>query len=265
MVLKLDDNQQAILHRHALERFLGELLAYCERRDLDFLARIGKARHEEIIRRIVQNAQDFGLSDYAAVCVYMDLTWTFGWHFESDPQHAWVPEIVEEYGERGQIILREALYDRMIAEQAATLGPYPETEYRVAAVRAVLDASLLNLPVWESSFTQDMLGILRAVWPQKFDRIGAAVLENACTCWREKLRTEFQYSTVETQTLAILCFYMLGHDFWQNPLYEDALPKQPDAESARDELDACYALQAFLYKTLDEELAEHPIVGTRKN
>jgi hypothetical protein len=121
------------------------------------------------------------------------------WHFENDPQYAWVPEIVEECSEHGEIILREALYDRMIAEQAATLGPYPETEYRVAAMCAVLDANLSNLSVFESRFTQDMLGILQDVWPQKFDRMGAAVLENACTCWREKARTEFQYSTVETQ------------------------------------------------------------------
>lgn len=252
MVLKLNENQEAILRRYNRESIISDLLEHCAERELDFMGRITKERLREIVREIVNRAERLGFDGYGAIRLYMNMVWSFGWDFENDPQYPWVHETFDRYKARGEIILAEELDRQMVTQMTAMYGPYPETQHRVDALRCVLEGSL---PIQEDDFGRSMTECLRTVWPQKYDTLGAALVENICERWREKAREEFRYSMTETQALVILSFYMLGQDFLHNPLYETwATPEKLDASIA-GELEALYNLQAGLRRGLSEELA----------
>jgi hypothetical protein len=210
---------EALLKNLAFEGYISELIEYGKNTQPGLLERLGEERLRKILKTVCAKAEtSFGFTERGSTHLYLDLVWTYGWDFESDPQYPWVMQTKEKNKALSQIEQAEILFEEMRDYGNAVNGdPF---QHRLASIRNFQSLDMDTLTVREATFVPDLLLILHGIYPQKYERSGKEALERLVAQARAKAAEIFGFRELPHQGLVVVLAFLLGHEFHRNPFLD---------------------------------------------
>ena len=199
---------------------------------------LGQERITKVVESGIERAQTYGLTNRGPVRFFIELIFTLGNEFDSDPQLPWAAHILRAPGIPDQMLRADRLYRETTAFMGEVGGLH--NEHAIAALKALaeqLRTSKLRIPPGDSS--SGILNGFRATYPQKYEFVGKAALEVLVD---EARQAALSYSWSSEQQVALCAglMYAFGHGIFRDPVYpwagatlEDPSIPSPDDRSAR--------------------------------
>ncbi len=218
--------------------YIGELIAHCREFAPGPVSAMSDDELKKAITEGVDEAGRHGFDLRGPVRFYVDLMLAFGSGFAADPQYPWAAEILEKEEEMGQMERAEALNEKT---QEAFTGIFGEkNEYSTKALEKMLEKVKAGIAFKREGFKQDMLLLLKEVYPQKFEVVGEAALKKLITEAIARGRDRYGFKAPRSMALVVVLMYAFGHRFDVDPflpwISRTLKPKQdvPPDELAAD-------------------------------
>ena len=139
------------------------------------LAVLGEPAIREVVSLGIDRGSIYGFVTEHDLCLYIDLMLLLGSLYDEDPQYPWVEAILNDKGIADNAGRAERLYDEAMAFLDAAAGE--EGEHLTRALVALRKTPLKE--AWQpgpGTLEDRVLAQLRALWPQKCERVGAGPL-----------------------------------------------------------------------------------------
>jgi hypothetical protein len=100
-MLVIRREQMEVFSSYMRDRLESRLAIHLERFFPDVCRQLGGSGVREAIRYGIERSGSYGMRSHQAVCKYLNLMFTFGRNFDTDPQHPWAAEILHGVAENG--------------------------------------------------------------------------------------------------------------------------------------------------------------------
>lgn len=209
------DGQIKAMEAAAEDNFVGELMAHCT----EFAPGPVSAMSAEELRLAVTKGVDAADKDgfdlRGPVRFYIDLMLAFGSGFATDPQYPWAAEIVAKREEAGQMERAEELNEKTQEAFAAIFGE--KNEYSLKALEMMLERVKAGMSFKREGFKQDVLLLLKDVYPQKFTVVGEDALKKLITYAIARGRDRYGFKAPRSMAIVVVLMFAFGHRFDADP------------------------------------------------
>jgi hypothetical protein len=198
-------------------RYEDELVAHLR----TFAPRLSQLRGEACLTAIVQTgvgqASRYGFTNRGPMRFYIELMFTFGGAFDSDPQYPWIHDVLTGGDEADQMGRAALLYRRVNDYQDAVIGE--DSDAAVSALRRIGGARLEDLVPDGRDVTHDgAILALRRFYPRKAKYLGGDAL--AALARSAFGRADAHgIATSRGRALLLGLMYGFGHGVIDDPLY----------------------------------------------
>lgn len=209
--MQMDAFEQA-----ALRAFENEMVVYCFEFSPRHCKVIGEDNVRDVIRLGITNAHGYGLTNRGPLRSYIEMMFTFGSGFDTDPQLPWAAEILKSEEFPDQMDKADRLFQKSLDYLEEIAGP--NNVYTIKALRDISVLARQPLPVpSEAIFVDAMIHEMRNVYPQKCVYVGETALR-VLIQEAIKVASDYQFSTLREQALCAVLMFALGHRFADDPL-----------------------------------------------
>jgi hypothetical protein len=197
------------------QRFEGEMLVHLRGFSPRHCRVIGDDGVREVIRLGLERAGNYRFSKRGPVRYFIELMFNLGSGFDTDPQFPWAADALHDMSVTDEIDRAEILFDLAALYFRNTAGE--NNRYAVEALRR-FRISLLDAPRRAGANEEELISLLRTLYPEKFEYVGEAVYRNA-------ISSAFQMSEAyscgghEGKFLFVLASFATGHQFATDPLF----------------------------------------------
>jgi hypothetical protein len=177
---------------------------------------IGERGTREVIRLGMERSRSYQLTRRGAVRFYIELMFMFGSDFDTDPQLPWAAETLNDLSVPYDIDRAEILFDRTTEYLTITAGE--KNVFAIKSVHLLKNVEPEDYPLAGPSFTNEVLALLRSVYPQKFDYVGEVVYRDLIH--RASVLAEQHFCGVhEGGFIFTAAMFAMGHGFASDPLF----------------------------------------------
>ncbi len=199
----------------AIDRFATGLLPHVERYFPNHYAILGVETVYQVIQLGISRAAAHGISSQRDVCLYVNLMWLFGSHFDRDPTLSWAAAALST--EQGYTATMRI--DRLTAHGLYQFDK-AAGEHHFLLNRAMLrlhqDLPKICAQAASDGVEAMLLNVLPQVYPSRFelmDQHGFGKLVEAATIKARR----YQLSSAQGKSLLALVMFMSGCDFDEDP------------------------------------------------
>ncbi len=215
-MLAFDKQQFDSLRQTVARRFEDEMLEHFSR----FAPRLFKIRGEQGIREVIRlgmvRAEDCGFSNRGPMRFYIELMFSFGCSFDTDPQYPWAGELLRDPLGREQMYRAEKLHERVAQYFEQVVGK--DNGFALNALQWFKTGAINQYLVAGSGFRNHLLSGLGAVYPQKFNHVGVPALEDL---YERAVEVAARHDLPEQPAAGLIAALMFGfgHGIADDPLY----------------------------------------------
>jgi len=214
--VKLRDKQIALFADRALQTFEDELVEHIK----EFAPRHTAVLQEAGTRRVVQlgvrRAREYGFTSRGPVRFHLELMFTLGSSFDTDPQLPWASSILTDENVSNQVERADRLYEASATYLDEVAGP--DYEYGLDALRRLSRADVASLVPPRGDLETKARVALREIYPRKCDYLGSAGVRKVVEHGVDLARIH-AISSEEGTALLIALTFALGHGIVTDPLY----------------------------------------------
>jgi len=229
-MLTIRREQMEALEAAAVRDFERRMLAHLRQFFPKHLAVLGEPTLRAVIRFGVGRGSIHGFTTEHDLCLYVDLMLLLGSLFDEDPQLPWADAILHDAGIPDSAERAERLYDEAMAFLDDAAGE--DGQYLTRAL-----VTLHKHPLKETwapgpgKLEDRLLAHLRALWPQKYECVGAGPLGLMVHRGVEGAARNHVAGDFGALVFVVLMFF-LGSGFDRDPQYPWALAILGDASPA---------------------------------
>jgi hypothetical protein len=185
-----------------------------------FAQKLFEMRGEQIFRQVIrlgiERAKSYGLTLRGPIRFYIELMFSLGCDFDSDPQLPWVSGILNAEKYAHEKARSDALYEATSDYFDRVFGP--QNAYTVDALKSLcnsgIDALLFSTPDIEDS----LLLTFNQYYPQKYTMVGERALLQIIREASSQARA-FNVPTPQAQTVLAILMFVFGFGVACDPLY----------------------------------------------
>ena len=251
-MLVIRKSQIDSLTHASLQQFEDEMVGYLK----EFAPRLSEVLNERGVRRVillgVERAEGYGFTNRGPCRFYLELMFTLGSQFDTDPQLPWAQDVLTDKKITDQMLRADALYRASAGYLDQVLGP--ENEYAVKALERLGAARLEEYDLAGDDAVNRALSGMRAMYPQKSDYVGEAVLR-LITLRGFALADEYHVASPYGRALMVALTFGFGHRVVADPLYPWMAATLADT-SIQEPEERCRRLHRKM-KTYVDRMVEH--------
>jgi hypothetical protein len=206
----------------------------------------------QVVRQGVTRAEAYGFTNRGPIRFYLELMFTLGSRFDTDPQLPWAQAILTDKTAADQMLRADALYRASADYLDEVLGP--RNEHAVKALERLSATRLEEYDLAGDDALGRALSGMRAVYPRKSERVGEAVLR-LIALRGFALADAHQLSSSYGRALMVALTFGFGHRVVEDPLYPWVAATLADASIGGPE-ERCRKLHKRV-KTYVERMIEH--------
>lgn len=196
-------------------RFEGEMLVHLRGFSPRHCRVIGDDGVREVIRLGLERAGNYRFTKRGPVRYFIELMFNLGSGFDTDPQFPWAAEALHDMSVTDEIDRAEILFDLATLYFRNTAGE--NNRYAVEAFRRIR-ISLLEAPRRAGAHEEELISLLRTLYPEKFGYVGETVYRNAIP-GAFQMSEEYSCGGPEGRFLFVLASFAIGHQFAADPLF----------------------------------------------
>lgn len=214
-MLTMRQEQVDTFQQNALKQFEDEMVEHLK----GFSPQLCKTAGEPAVRRVIRlgiaNAERYGLADRGPVRLYIEMMFTFGVDFDTDPLLPWARTALSDQTVH-QKIRSERLHS--CCQDYITKAFGIDSEGAVAALERTRTVTLDSFRSTGGDFDGKILSVLRAVYPTKCEYVGQGALDLLL----EKGKVAAADIGVATELVVAVIIgvmFAFGHGVLSDPLY----------------------------------------------
>ena len=177
---------------------------------------IGEDGVRQVIRLGFENSERYGFTMQGPMRFFIELMFMFGSYFDTDAQHPWAAEALNDPILTGELFRADSLHERMTDYLNNIAGP--DNIYTKKALHETRRMASETLTSTGIDLYGELMPRVERVYPEKCAWLGkdrlSAVLEGGLSI----AQTESVTSASGLRLFAVLAF-ALGHRFISDPLY----------------------------------------------
>jgi hypothetical protein len=236
-MLTLRPEHVAAFEQDALRRYEDEMVGHLK----GFAGKLCEIRGEPCVRQVIrlgiQRAAQYGFTHRGPVRFFIELMFSFGCDFDTDPQYPWIQGTLRDPELADQTLRAEELYSRWQTFMQHVAGP--KKRYTLEALRRLDQAKLEDAQTLFGDFEKRIITGLRKIHPQKTQYVGEPALR---VLTAKGIETARGYGVTSELGAAVLVALMFGfgHGVTKDPLYpwvsstlNDPLVKDPNGRAER--------------------------------
>ncbi|HUT32676.1 MAG TPA: hypothetical protein VNE39_04275 [Planctomycetota bacterium] len=229
-MLRIRPKQVKAFEQAAAKSFQDRMVEHIREFFPKHLAILGEPAIREVVGLGIDRGSIHGFITEHDLCLYIDLMLLLGCLFDEDPQYPWAEAILNDKGITDNAARTERLYDEAMAFLDAAAGE--EGEHLTRALVALRKTPLKE--AWQpgpGKLDDRLLAQLRALWPQKCERVGAGPLGLMIARGVEAARG-CHLSTEFGALVYVVLMFLLGSGFGADPQHRWAQAVLNDASPA---------------------------------
>lgn len=211
--MRLRDEQIQRLERTSVEGFVSEMLVHLR----EFAPELGRLHQDAVLRSAIRSGIDAAarhrFTNRGPVRLFLELQWSLGSEFDSDPQLPWAARILR-MRPHDQSWRAEVLHEHCLEYFEIVNGP--DDDYAIAALRKAA-ALPLEAPASARGLT-DCVGRMMDIYPEKALYVGADALATLAST-AQQIAGEFGPDDPACSWLAAALMLGFGHGVFRDPLY----------------------------------------------
>jgi hypothetical protein len=200
----------------------------------------GERQIAKLVSHGVRRAADLDYTNRQEAGLFVALTFILGDSFDADPQLPWAAAQLHDRAIRNPALRMARVYDSALDYLSATAGE--DCGHLVRAMLRIRSYDLANVP--DSSGEQwvdDFCGVLRRLYPQKFDYQGERANRGLIALGRENAE-RLRFHSNRSAAVFITLMFMLGSGFDRDLLYPWAQEAFTDSAQETELGDLLYRL-----------------------
>ncbi len=176
---------------------------------------LGEDSGRQVIRLGVEQAKQHGFTNWGPVRLYLELMFTFGSYFDTDPQLPWAASILKRAEPADQMARAEHLFHEFQTYMARVRGP--KHEHFRNALQRLAETPIEHLILPDMLLEESALRAFQTIYPQAHDYLGEARLRLVI---QQSFAIGLEHGLISDKALLLMvglsCF--LGHRFAGDPL-----------------------------------------------
>lgn len=215
-MLTIRPQQLNTFQQAALKNFEDEMVDHLRR----FAPRLCEAAGEQGVRSAIQmgveRAARYGLDQRGPVTFYLEMMFSFGAEFDTDPQYPWAAQALAGMWIGGQDARVNALYKSMDEYTDKVAGP--QNENAIAALSRLSQTSTDDFKGLPGTLQARVAAALNRIYPQKAEYLGPAVLQ-ALVYRASGMASQYSLPPDAGAGLMAGLMFAFGHGAATDPLY----------------------------------------------
>jgi len=213
-MLTIRSQQMSQFRQSALAAFEDEMVVHSKRFSPRLSRVLGDDRLRVAVRDSIQRAGAYGFTNRGPIRLFIELTFTFGSSFDTDPQYPWAAKFLHAF--EHQMQRAERLHRKTLDYLDKVAGP--GNANTVLALRALPGIADRPLPFSSQDLVAGMMRELARVFPQKAAYVGDEGLR-ALISEGGDLAHRYRYPEGRGEALVIVLMFAFGHGCADDLLY----------------------------------------------
>jgi|ERR1019366_7021540 hypothetical protein len=214
-MLTMRQEQVEAFRQHHLQKFEDEMVEHLKKTQVEHWKVMGEANGRKVIRLGIEQAAKYGFTRRGPVRFYIDLMFTFGSFFDTDPQYPWASTALANPEGFDEAVIADRLFNAMSDYYVTIVDP--EREHLRAAVQELMKNHIEDVLQPGVNLEELILNTLRSVCPIRCDYSGEAVLHSLIQRGFE-LAQHYDLATDKGKVLMATLTFAVGHGFYKDPL-----------------------------------------------
>ena len=238
------------LEAAAVDNFVLDMFTHCREFSPHLCKTLKEEQLEAAIREGIARAETHGFTQRGPVRFYLDLMIVFGSGFDTDPQYPWIAELLAQKEEMSELQRSEAVHEKTAEYLENVDGE--KNVYTLEALQELYDRLKAGLTFKRENFDENLLNLMKAIHPRKYQETGEESLQQLIKTNRHKAIKELEFKEPRAVALVIVLAFAFGHQFDADPFLpwiSRTLTKEnesPEKKSEKLESRAVVWLEAVL-------------------
>lgn len=178
---------------------------------------LGKKQLRKVIRYGTKQAQSYGYETQKQLAYYISLMLILGSDFDKDSQYPWVIEKIDAANTSSPLNTIQNIYQSTIVFLEKTVGN--ESQYFKKVLLKLKKFKLNTISeTSESQFEEDMIVILKNLYPQKFEFLGRRILHELVSKGVEAVK-DYGFTTNKAKSFYVIAMFLIGSAFDRDPQF----------------------------------------------
>lgn len=208
--------QMSALEAYVLKGFEHELAEHVKRFVTKHAEAIGDDGVRQVVQLGIQRARSHGFTNRGPVRFYVEMMCMFGSDFDTDPSIPWAQGILSNDSIPTQKAKSDFLFERMKEYHEKVSGA--EKQYYLNALENINKGRLEAYFFTPGMFADDMVNVLRNIYPQKFESLGRSGFD-ALVAKGKSIAEQHNVTSETGLARFIVLAFIIGHGFASDPFY----------------------------------------------
>jgi hypothetical protein len=214
-VLTIRQEQLEVIRQSHLQKFEDEMVGHLKKTQVEHWKVMGEEDGRKVIRLGIKQAGSHGFTRRGPVRFYIDLMFTFGSFFDTDPQYPWASTALLNPGNYDEAVIADRLFSAMTDYYVNVVDP--EREHLKASVKDLTKNRVKDVLQPGINLEELILKTLRSVCPIRCAYSGDTVLRGLIKRGFE-LAKQYELETDKGKVLMATLTFAVGHGFYKDPL-----------------------------------------------
>ena len=214
-MLTIRQDQAEAFRQYHLQKFEDEMVEHLKKTQVEHWKVMGEADGRKVIRLGIEQAAKNGFTRRGPVRFYIDLMFTFGSFFDTDPQYPWAGTALSKPEGFDEAVIADRLFTAMSDYYVKVVDP--EREHLRAGVQELMKNRVDDVLQSGVNLEELILQTLRSVCPIRYDYSGESVLRGLIQRGFE-LAQQYDLATDKGKVLMATLTFAVGHGFYKDPL-----------------------------------------------
>lgn len=250
MAIKLGQQQLEMLQPRAFDLYITELIEHCKQTFPKLTQRLPEPELRTALIEALKKTTQNGITDNQPTLYYIDLMILLGADFQTDPQYAWINDWFIETANYSQLAQTGYLHGDCLDYLGEMYGDNDIHKYATANQLKEFDLSHYTLSA--ENFDEEILFILKDIFPKKAELVGDKALTNLITQAKQTAANDYQYTRVDQTAYFIITCYLYGHQFNADPFIPEVKALANTFNQQHDYLDNRAALNQLLISAIEQ-------------
>jgi hypothetical protein len=214
-MLTIRQEQVEALRQYHLKKFEDEMVVHLAKFAPRHWQGIGEPTGRQVIRLGMAHAKKYGFTNRGPVRFYLELMFLFGSHFDTDPQHPWVREVLNDPEPIDQMARADRLFDAMTHYRVLVAGA--KHRYFLEALQRLSEIGMEGAVTHGVPLEEGASISLWRIYPQACDYLGQTKLRGVIQSGFDTARA-YGFASDRGRLLILGFTVFLGHRFYRDPL-----------------------------------------------
>lgn len=200
----------------AIQKFELEMLEHMAAYAPKLHELYGDTVFQTMIRQGIQQAFVYGFSYRGPIRLYIELMFSLGHRFDTDPQYPWCRKILNDHNDPDQMRRAERLF--AATDRYVTTAFGKANQHVVTALQRLKDDKTFFLQLFQTNRETSILAVLQGYYPEKTRAIGQRALISLVHRAQQEAEN-YDVATRQGANLLCVLMFIFGHSVMDDPLY----------------------------------------------